>query len=330
MPTVKDLGRQTKRKFPGKYDDLSDEELGRLIRRKYAPAYDDYEDTAMTFGYQDSRALEKARALERYFDPKHGRFKSWLLAMRNQGHGEHLGFLTGAMRQVIEQGAMLEDAALASRRKQEEYNKWIHENQYNLFVLQQNANLLEQAVQEGLTVEGLEKKILAQQAADNALLRAKQEQEFKIRFEERMAEIRSRQAREENQFQMNMEAHRAMLELQKLEQAHRHQMERAEREHVLKMSEYRQKSEAETQAEIEWTRERLRLTIIAENLTGYQERVLLQEVIDNLYREIMEIRSNEKIDEETKQRMIDDREAMIRDFKGEENRLLQTDHRSRV
>lgn len=330
MPTIKDLGRATKKKNPGKYDHLSDEAVGRAMRRKHAPAYDHYEDTALTSGYQESRALEKARQLQTYFDPSQKRFSSWMKALRVQGQSEHLGFLTSAMEQIIRQGAMLEDAALASRRKRQEYDNWLMLNQYDLFVMQQNANLLEQAVQQGLTVEGLERKILAQQAADNALLRARQEQDFKIRFEERIAEIKSRQAKEENQFQMNMEAHRAMLELQKLEQVHRHQMERAEREHVLKMSEFRQKSEAETQAEIEWTRERLRLTIIAEHLTGYQERVLLQEVIDNLYREIMEIRNNPKIDEDTKRRMIDDREAMIRDFKGEEDRLLQTDNWSGV
>lgn len=43
MPTVEDLGRSLKAKYPGKYDDLSDADLGSRVRAKY-PAYNDYTD----------------------------------------------------------------------------------------------------------------------------------------------------------------------------------------------------------------------------------------------------------------------------------------------
>ncbi len=42
--TVEDLGRLTKQKYPGSYDDLSDADLGRLVKRKYPGAYGEVVD----------------------------------------------------------------------------------------------------------------------------------------------------------------------------------------------------------------------------------------------------------------------------------------------
>lgn len=42
---VKELGRRVKAKYPGKYDDLADEDIGRRVKRKYPGAYDDFTDT---------------------------------------------------------------------------------------------------------------------------------------------------------------------------------------------------------------------------------------------------------------------------------------------
>jgi hypothetical protein len=44
VPTVADLGRRAKAKYPGAYDDLSDEDLGRKVKLKYPGAYDDFVD----------------------------------------------------------------------------------------------------------------------------------------------------------------------------------------------------------------------------------------------------------------------------------------------
>jgi hypothetical protein len=47
MPTIIDLGRQTKTKYP-QYQDLSDDELGRRIKAKYPSQYSDYTDVFPT------------------------------------------------------------------------------------------------------------------------------------------------------------------------------------------------------------------------------------------------------------------------------------------
>lgn len=40
------LGRTVKAKYPGAYDDLTDEDVGRRVKAKYPGAYDDFTDTA--------------------------------------------------------------------------------------------------------------------------------------------------------------------------------------------------------------------------------------------------------------------------------------------
>jgi hypothetical protein len=44
MATVSDLGAKVKAKYPGQYDDLSDEDVGRKVRARFPGQYDDFED----------------------------------------------------------------------------------------------------------------------------------------------------------------------------------------------------------------------------------------------------------------------------------------------
>lgn len=46
MATLAELGQRVKAKYPGKYDDLPDDELGRKVKVKYPGAYDDFADFA--------------------------------------------------------------------------------------------------------------------------------------------------------------------------------------------------------------------------------------------------------------------------------------------
>lgn len=45
MADVRELGRKVKAKYPGQYDDLSDDDLGRRVKAKHPGAYDDFTDT---------------------------------------------------------------------------------------------------------------------------------------------------------------------------------------------------------------------------------------------------------------------------------------------
>lgn len=46
MPTISELGQKVKAKYPGQYDDLSDDDLGKKIKTKYPDDYKDFTDAA--------------------------------------------------------------------------------------------------------------------------------------------------------------------------------------------------------------------------------------------------------------------------------------------
>jgi len=60
MPTIIDLGQKVKIKYPGVYDDLSDDELGRKVKLKYPGAYNDFTDIQPRQEVSDSLIKESA------------------------------------------------------------------------------------------------------------------------------------------------------------------------------------------------------------------------------------------------------------------------------
>jgi hypothetical protein len=48
MPTIEDLGKKVKVKYPNTYSDLSDADLGRRVKQKYPGAYDDFAEAQQT------------------------------------------------------------------------------------------------------------------------------------------------------------------------------------------------------------------------------------------------------------------------------------------
>lgn len=46
MPTIEDLGKKVKARYPGQYDDLADSEVGKRVKAKHPGAYDDFTESA--------------------------------------------------------------------------------------------------------------------------------------------------------------------------------------------------------------------------------------------------------------------------------------------
>src|SRR5574337_47839 len=63
MPTVEDLGRAVKAKYPGQYDDLADAELGQKVKGKFPGAYDDFSDVAPSSAVEQLAATATKSAL---------------------------------------------------------------------------------------------------------------------------------------------------------------------------------------------------------------------------------------------------------------------------
>ncbi|HET9663680.1 MAG TPA: hypothetical protein VFP00_05570 [Burkholderiales bacterium] len=50
MPTIEDLGKRVKAKYPGTYDDLPDADVGRCVKQKFPGSYDDFTDLPQATG----------------------------------------------------------------------------------------------------------------------------------------------------------------------------------------------------------------------------------------------------------------------------------------
>jgi len=46
MPSIADLGKKVKAKYPGVYDSMSDQDVGAKVKTKYPDAYGDFADSA--------------------------------------------------------------------------------------------------------------------------------------------------------------------------------------------------------------------------------------------------------------------------------------------
>jgi hypothetical protein len=52
MPNIIDLGRKFKQKYPGAYDDLSDQEVGQKVKQKFPGSYDDFVDLPQYYPFE--------------------------------------------------------------------------------------------------------------------------------------------------------------------------------------------------------------------------------------------------------------------------------------
>jgi len=66
MPTIEDLGKQVKIRYPGVYDDLDDIELGQKTKTKFPDAYSDFSDTEAPEEQQGFLTRLQERTQERF------------------------------------------------------------------------------------------------------------------------------------------------------------------------------------------------------------------------------------------------------------------------
>jgi len=95
----------------------------------------------------------------------------------------------------------------------------------------------------------------------------------------------------------------------------------------LEVDKHRDITDITLNAELQKMQEQVRLAIIAKTLTTMQQVNLIQELLDNTYKQIEDIKRG-SFAKGTKQRMIEDREELIQGFANERKRLLQNNSRS--
>lgn len=162
MPTVEDLGRKVKAKYPGKYDDISDAEVGRQVKAQYPNAYDDFVETGLSvLGPQSisphvdySRHQQKfenlTKDLIRYYNPKQGRLSAWWNRGKAESRVKLLQVLNEEQQLVLEQAAMAEERAMQSERNRIEFEKFIANHVIELMELRLSASIIDHALEMGV------------------------------------------------------------------------------------------------------------------------------------------------------------------------------------
>jgi hypothetical protein len=207
MRTIEDIGREIKAKHPGKYDHLSDAEVGRRMFDKYPERYPDVSESLERFSPQalipSVKALTKgfelpehgvSYAIDRdiqiivdHYHPNHGRLSAWWQRGKAESRSRLLSVLNDEQLQVIEQGAILEDAIIRKKKKLADYQMWVIQNAVTLRQIFVNEHLIDNALREGLTVEA-HQPIVVRRLTDDLEI-TKHERLVQIELERRWKEI---------------------------------------------------------------------------------------------------------------------------------------------
>jgi len=246
------------------YSQYSDEEIGIRMKGEYPEKYQEY----ITPQMED---------LFSYYHPNKGVFRNWLARRRRESGTKLSVVINDELATIINRAAMLEDAALSSRRKYIEFQTFIVQNEYALIELRHKEKLLEDATDEGMTPEHFSS----------------------ANYETRLSNNRIKEKESETVILKYMSD--------------------------LRISEFKEIEAIKLNNELKLRQERVRLSLIAKTLSNQQRMILVQELLDDLYKQIEQVEAT-NLKPATKQRMIDDREAIITSFKGfqdaEGNRLL--------
>lgn len=313
MSKLKRIGAKIKEDYP-EYHAADEERLALVIKENNPEIYQKYDEpetffkpqaisfTQPAFTHRRSTALEKysqrkIEDLTRFYNPSIGRFRSSWRLKKAQTHLEIQKTLTENQRLVIQEMEMTDRAIIDGRKRQVEFDYFVKENAVALIELQAKAILIEAATNIGLPLE----------------------QYINLREAELHLTLRNREYDALMQREVYAHAQNTKIELEA-------EQTRSE----IQIEDFFQRKKIELDSEIQLAEAELRLGIVADYLQGNQQVVIIQNLLDQTYLEIEDI-LNSNNSESTKQRMIEDREETIRDFKRQKNetsnRLLSKDNR---
>ncbi|HSK70931.1 MAG TPA: hypothetical protein VK892_04495, partial [Pyrinomonadaceae bacterium] len=166
MNNLADIGRSEKRKYPGVYDQWTDEEVGQaVIDRDLNEGRTDMAAVAWNGAIADIALVDtglrellfadpalagKIQQSFDYYDPRLGVFSNWLRRLRGEGRNKLLEVLNQEQKLLIEQAAILERQVREGKREQVEYHLFVARNISELMALKANAEVNRQAFGSGM------------------------------------------------------------------------------------------------------------------------------------------------------------------------------------
>jgi hypothetical protein len=177
MPSIEQLGRETKRECPGEYDDYSDYDVGMALKKRYPGRYDEYTNASTNASASalsvrppvlsveafqtdttplmkvDTRVEDRVQGIINYFNPRRGLFVNWIKRIRSGSANRLLEVTTETERLVILQGSIIQEAVIQGRKNDIDFRVYCAQNAETLLSIQHKATLIEGAMAVGLPLD---------------------------------------------------------------------------------------------------------------------------------------------------------------------------------
>ncbi|MGI8467751.1 MAG: hypothetical protein ACR2N3_04795 [Pyrinomonadaceae bacterium] len=316
MPTVEELGKKIKKKYPGKYDNLSDSDLGRKIKIKFKGKYDQYEDVALAKAssnlpvkpiHNETRHSNMVGQLLDFYKPSKGRLTSWWQQGKSESRVALLKVLTEEQMLLIQKGAMIEAAVMQGKKSEYEFKNFVETHNVALLSLKHQSVLINEALKYGLTVETYQQLKQTEGLNHLEINRAKELTDIEVKREKEISWVRS-------------EEYARMQEIE---------CEKEKRSAEIQSNKHYEIEKINLDNKILEKQEIVKLALIAGHLSEIQKMRLVQEQIDDINKDIDQIESNPEFSNRLRKRMIEDREEMIKTLKENRRaraRLLEADN----
>lgn len=230
----------------------------------------------------DPKLTQNIQTTINYYNPSRGRFTSWWQRGKAEARVALQRVLNDEQILIIQQAATLEREVMDGKRRQVDFSLYVAQNATVLIELKAKAELINQAVGTGMTAQAYSD--VNQAGAMSGI--KKDEAEHTLSIDQRRAAIGITEKKE-------------LLELEHKQSLEAHQV----------------KSKIDLDNEAALAMKEIELAIMADNLQGEQEILLLQDLIDKQIKEIEKIRFSENHTEETKIDLIAGRNRIIEIFK---------------
>jgi hypothetical protein len=220
MKTIEELGRKWKRKYPQDIQ-LSDIEAGRKCKEKHPLSYLEYIDpdapqirlelapspaAIQPFYWPElhSDLQTTIKSVQEYYDPGLGRLRSWNRKGKAEARVRLLEVLTDEQALLLDQAAMLEEAALRSEKNRLEFQRFVATHAVDLLELKSLATRIESALEEGLDYQSY--TTLNKTRAENAIELDKVRGLSEIHLQEQMERTNIDLAKRQTELRQDLDA----------------------------------------------------------------------------------------------------------------------------
>jgi hypothetical protein len=218
----KELGRRLKAEHYPEYEDLTDEEVGRayaiendhvVLDDEPTTALNRIESSLPAYPTPQFPALteETVSLVRDYYRPNRGVFTSWWQRRKSEGRNRLLEQLNAEQLKVIELGRILEQEVMAKRRSEVEFEIFVRQNALQLHAMMVQAQLMDNALHEGMDLPHHQDWILEGKKVDIRLKEERGKSDIEVEKHERLSNIDVRK-----DYETRMNQLRGLQELKKL------------------------------------------------------------------------------------------------------------------